>query len=126
MIVLLVAAAAVCLFTWIVGWWGVVVAALVVGGMWWRRPAIAWIVALAAIAGWSALLLVNLTGGRFGALTDAIGGVMRIPASVLMIATLLFAGLLAWSAAVIGGEVARVIADVRQRRTPRQAHRKTE
>jgi hypothetical protein len=109
MIVFLAAVVAVCGLTWVVGWWGVVVAALVVGGMWWRRPAIAWIVALAAIAGWGVLLLAKAAGGRFGALTAVVSGVMRIPAAVLMIATLLFAGLLGWSAAVVGGEVARAL-----------------
>jgi hypothetical protein len=115
MIVFLAAVVAVCGLTWVVGWWGVVVSSLVVGAMWWRRPAIAWIVALAAITGWGALLLVNAASGRLGALADAVSGVMRIPASVLMIATLLFAGLLGWSAAVVGGELARGVEAVRRK-----------
>jgi hypothetical protein len=115
MIVFLAAVVAVCGLTWAVGWWGVVVAALAVGALWWNRPAIAWIAALAAIVGWALLLLANLVGGRFGALAEAVGGVMRIPASVLVIATLLFAGLLGWSAAVVGEELARAAEAVRRR-----------
>ena len=116
MIVFVAAVIAVCVLTWIVGWWGVVVAALVIGAVWWRRPAIAWVVALAAITGWSALMLVNLVGGRFVALTDVVSGVMRIPASALVIAALLFAGLLGWSAAVVGGELARSVEAVRKKK----------
>jgi hypothetical protein len=122
MIVFLAAVVAVCGLTWVVGWWGVVVAALVVGAMWNRRPAIAWIVALAAIAGWGVLLLVNAVSGRFGALAEAVSGVMRIPAGVLVIATLLFAGLLGWSAAVVGGELAHGAASFSSRRS-RGQHR---
>ena len=62
--------------------------------------------ALAAIVAWAALLLVNATGGRFGTLTSTVAGVMGIPAAALLLVTLLFAGLLAWSAAVVGSEVA--------------------
>ena len=65
---LLATALGVALLTWSLGWWGVVVAALVAGAVLWRRRGVAWLVALAAITAWGALILVNSVGGRFAAL----------------------------------------------------------
>jgi hypothetical protein len=108
-VILLVATAlAVALLTWVVGWWGVVVAALVAGALLHLRRGVAWLVALAAIVAWGSLILVNSMGGRFQALSTSVAGVMRVPPAVLVIVTLLFGALLAWSAAVLGGELARV------------------
>ncbi|MDB4882848.1 MAG: hypothetical protein JWL95_1614 [Gemmatimonadetes bacterium] len=102
MILMLVAAVAVALLTWTLGWWGVVIAALIIGAVQWRRRGIAWMTALAAIVAWAALLLVDAASGRLGALASTMAGVMRIPAAALVVVTLLFSGLLAWSAAVVG------------------------
>jgi hypothetical protein len=108
MLIVLVAALAIAATTWALGWWGVVLAALLVGAVQWRRKGIAWLAALAALVAWGALLLLDATSGRFGALGSAIGGVMRVPAPAVMAVTLLFAALLGWSAAVVGSEVGRV------------------
>lgn len=113
MIALLVVVAAIAALTWLVGWWGVPVVAAIAGVLLWRRPAIAWLVALAAVVAWSALMLADATRGRFAALSAAVGGTLRVPASALVAVSLLFAALLAWSAAALGAEVARV-----GRRTP--------
>jgi len=43
------------------------------------------------------------------ALATSIAGVMRVPAPALLIVALLFAALLAWSAAVVGGEIRRLV-----------------
>src|SRR5215218_934245 len=110
MIALLVTAIAVAALTWTVGWWGVAIAALL-----WRRRGVAWLVALAAIVAWIALILMNAIGGRFATLASSIGGVMRVPPAVLLIVTLLFRALLAWSAAVLGSEIGRA---ARSARTP--------
>ena len=115
-IVLLLAALIVALLTWMLGWWGVVIAALAIGAAQSSRRGIAWMTALAAIVAWAALLLVNAASGRFAALASTIAGVMRIPAAALLVVTLLFAGLLAWSAAVVGSEIASL---VRSRRMDR-------
>ena len=109
LIVLVVASLVVALATWIVGWWGVAVAAVVIGALQWRRKGIAWMTALAAMLAWSALLLTNTIGGRFGALSSALGGVMGAPAGALVVVTLLFAGLLGWSAAVVASQLAGAI-----------------
>lgn len=108
MIPLLATALGVALLTWAVGWWGVVVAALVAGAVLSRRRGVAWLVALGAITGWGALILVNSVGGRFATLASSIAGVMRLPSALLVIVTLLFGALLAWSAAVIGSEIGRL------------------
>ena len=108
MIPLLVTALGVALLTWSVGWWGVVVAALVAGAVLSRRRGAAWLVALAAVVAWGALILVNSVGGRFPTLASSIAGVMRFPPALLVIVTLLFGALLAWSAAVLGGEIGRL------------------
>ena len=109
LIVLLVSAIATAATTWVVGWWGVVLAALVVGAVQWRRPGIAWLNALATVIAWSALLLLDAASGRFGALASVIGGVMRVPAAAVVVVSLLFAALLAWSSAVLGSEIGQAM-----------------
>jgi hypothetical protein len=109
MIPFVVTAPAVALLTWLLGWWGVVVAALVAGALLWRRRAGAWLVALAAVVAWGSLLVVDSSGGHFATLAASLAGVMRVPAPALMIVALLFAALLAWSAAVVGSEIGRLV-----------------
>lgn len=108
MLALLAVAAAVATLTWLLGWWGVVVAALIAGVVLWRRPGAAWLVALAAMVGWGALIVVDSLGGRLSTLTGSIAGAMRVPVVALLVVTLLFGALLAWSAAVLGSEVGRL------------------
>jgi hypothetical protein len=107
MVALLATAMGVATLTWAFGWWGVVIAALVAGAVLQRRGA-AWLVALAAVVAWGALVAVDTLGGRFPALATSIGGVLRVPAAALLVVTLLFGALLAWSAAVVGGEMGRL------------------
>jgi hypothetical protein len=109
MLIALIAAVAMAATTWVVGWWGVALAAFVVGALQWQRRGIAWLAALAAVVAWSALLLMDVMGGRFGALASAIAGVMRVPAAAIVVVTLLFAALLGWSAGVVGSEVGQVV-----------------
>ncbi len=107
MLALLATALAVAALTWLLGWWGVVVAALVAGVVLSRRHGAAWLVALATALAWAALLAVDAVGGRFSALASSIAGVMRVPVPALLLVTLLFGALLAWSAAVVGTEIGR-------------------
>jgi hypothetical protein len=107
--VLLLGAIAICATTWMFGWWGVVIGALVIGAVAWRRRGIAWITALAAVIGWTLLLIVDAARGHFGALATAIAGVIRIPAVALLAVTLLFAALLAWSSAVVASEIVSAV-----------------
>lgn len=115
MIALIVTAMAAALLTWVVGWWGVVVAALVAGAALSHRRGVAWLVALAAVMAWCALILGNAVGGRFAVLASSIAGVMRVPSMLLIVVTLLFGALLAWSGAVLGSEIGRA---ARRPRTP--------
>jgi hypothetical protein len=114
-IALLASALAIAVLTWLLGWWGVVIAALVAGALLHRRSGAAWLVALAAVLAWGALVAVDALGGRFSALATSVGGVLRVPAGALLVVTLLFGALLAWSAAVVGSELGRL---VHQRRRP--------
>ena len=113
MAALLATALGVAMLTWVFGWWGVVIAAFVAGAVLKRRGA-AWLVALAAVVAWGALLAANALGGRFPSLAASIGGVLRVPAVALIVVTLLFGALLAWSAAVVGGEIGRLARTKRQ------------
>lgn len=108
MIALLATALGIAALTWLFGWWGVVIAALVAGAVLHRRDGAAWLVALAAVVAWGALVAVNMLGSRFSTLATSIGGVLRVPAGALLVVTLLFGALLAWSAAVVGGEIGRL------------------
>jgi hypothetical protein len=109
MTIFLISAMTMVATTWFAGWWGVPLAALVLGVMGRERRGIAWLTSLAAMVAWGALLLLDATSGRFGALATAIGGVMRVPGAVVIVVTLMFAALLAWSAAAIGAEVGRAL-----------------
>jgi hypothetical protein len=113
MVALLATALAVATLTWAFGWWGVVIAALVAGIVLQRHGA-AWLVALAAVVAWSTLLAADTLGGRFPSLATSIAGVLRVPVVALLVVTLLFGALLAWSAAVVGGEIGRLARAKRQ------------
>jgi hypothetical protein len=93
--------------TWIVGWWAVPVVAAVAGVVLWQRRGSAWLIALGAVLAWSALILVDAVSPRFTVLSGRVGAILRLPAGALLTVTLLFAALLAWSAATLGVEIGR-------------------
>ena len=79
---------------------------------WWTVPVIAGIYSLVstnpkragtagvcALAGWATLLLLDFAKGPVGAMATRLGGVMSLPPFVLLVLTLVFPALLAWSAA---------------------------
>jgi hypothetical protein len=88
----MLAATAVC------GWWGVGIAALV-WGAWAGR---ARVVAVAAVCAWSGVLVWTAGSGAFGTLITELGQIARAPGWVLVVATVVYPGVLAWSAAVVG------------------------
>ena len=108
MLALFASSLAVAVLTWLLGWWGVVVAALIAGAVLWQRRSAPWLVALAAVVAWAALIVVDTFGGRFSVLARSLAGVMRAPSAALLVVTLLFGALLAWSAAVVGSEIGRL------------------
>jgi len=104
---------AIAIATWLVGWWGVPLCAFVIGAWQHRRVAIEWTSALAAMIAWILLLEVDAIGGRLNVLVRTLSGVMGLSSMVLIVVTLLFAALLAWSAAVVGATVGGFAGDSR-------------
>ena len=81
---------------------------------WWTVPIIAALYALAstnpnrartaglcALGGWATLLLLDAAKGPVGAMATRLGGVMGLPGVVLLLLTLIFPALLAWSTATL-------------------------
>jgi len=106
--VLTIVAAILVAATWVAGWWGVPLVAIVAGALLAARRGIAGLTALAAVIAWSVLILVDGASGRFGVLARVVGATLTLPAGALLMVTLLFAALLAWSAAAVGVEIGRV------------------
>ena len=94
--------------TW-VGWWMVPGIALLWGALrpLVRRPAVT--AAFASLVAWAAWLAADAVLGRgaFGRITAGLSDLLGQPGPVLHAATLVFAALLAWSGAVLGGAIGR-------------------
>lgn len=99
-------ATALALATWLAGWWGVPLVAAAWGLMSRRRTDAAREAALAAILAWAILLAAQAARGPLGDLAARLGSAMRAPAPILMLVTVLFAALLAWSAATVARSIA--------------------
>ena len=95
--------------TWIVGWWGVALGALILGLVFRDEGGRAWRVALVAAEGWALLLVIDASVGPIGRVATTLAGTMSIPAPALLLATLLFPALLAWSAAATAAELGRAL-----------------
>lgn len=110
MILHLVVAIATAGLTWMLGWWGVAIVAVVAGFVYRADGGRAWWVALGALEGWALLLLFNLARGPLMHVASTLGGAMSIPGPALMVLTLLFPALLAWSGAIVAAAVGRAVA----------------
>jgi uncharacterized membrane protein len=90
--------------TWLGGWWTVPVCAAFFAML--RRGATGVPVdaAMAAMLSWGALLLYQASHPAFGPLTAAVRGAIPLPAALLMLVTVVFAGLLAAAAAAAVGD----------------------
>jgi hypothetical protein len=108
-ILLLLLSGAMAALTWLLGWWGVLFAAAIVGYTFADRRGEGWRVALAAALAWGALLAVDAVAGPLGVVSAALGGVMRVPGVVLLLLTVAFPALLAWSAATVVAESRRLV-----------------
>jgi len=90
--------------TLFVGWWSIPIIAVVWG---WlvgpaRRPATR---AAAGVAlAWLGFLAYDAMRGPLGRLARTLGATMKLPPAVLVAVTLIFAVMLAWSAAIVGSE----------------------
>ncbi|HEU4566115.1 MAG TPA: hypothetical protein VFS05_15750 [Gemmatimonadaceae bacterium] len=102
-------ALALALATLVAGWWGVPVAAAAWGVMARGRAAAAREAALAAAIGWALLLAWQATRGPLGALASRLAGVFGVPTPALILITLLWGALLAWSAAAVARYAASIV-----------------
>lgn len=94
--VVLLLGAAFALGGWAAPWWGVaVIAAAAALG----RVATPGKIALGAGLGWGALLALGAARAPVGKLAAMLGALLHTPAAVLVLLTVLFPALLAWSAA---------------------------
>ena len=75
-----------------------------------RRPGIAAIAAGAAALAWTALLTLQALRGPLWPLAERLAGVFRVPAGALLLTSVAFGALLAWSAATLGAALGRAIA----------------
>lgn len=96
--------------TWILGWWGVAVAAVILGVVYRQEGGRAWHVALGAVEGWAILLIVDMIFGPLAGVATTVGGAMSIPASALLLVTLLYPALIGWSGAAFAAEIASGLA----------------
>ncbi|UCF18175.1 MAG: hypothetical protein JSU87_09415 [Gemmatimonadota bacterium] len=89
----------------LLGWWTVPIVAALWG---WASTGRPWLsAALAAAAAWAALLLVTAFQGPVGPLAAKLGGVMGLPAVVLLMLTVILPATLAGSAAEVAAIVRR-------------------
>jgi hypothetical protein len=88
--------------TRVFGWWGVPLTAALWGVL---STGDGTSVAVAAGLAWAALLGHDAALGRLGMLASDIGRLFGLPPAVLIVLTLLYPMLLAWSAAVVSGAV---------------------
>ena len=82
------------------GWWSVPLVAAA-WGLASRDPRKAMFAGLAALGGWTSLLLLDFARGPVGTMGSQLGGVMKLPAFALYALTLIFPLLLAWCAATL-------------------------
>jgi hypothetical protein len=96
--------------TALLGWWTVPLLGALWGVIAWRTPRVAVTAGLAALLAWAVLLLVAARADAFGRLAGALSSVMQLPGVALVLLTLLFPALLAWSAARVTATVAALVA----------------
>lgn len=85
--------------TWFLGWWSVPLIGVVYALLRAGQEHIVSEAAIGAMLGWAGLLGWQASNASFGRLSQAIGGVFPVPTPVLMLVSVVFAGLLAGSAA---------------------------
>ena len=89
------------LATWLAAWWTVPIVGAVYGYVARTDPFVPLRAAIAGFVAWSVLLIAQAPGGGITRIADAVGGVIGIGALGVTALTLLFAALLAGSAAAL-------------------------
>lgn len=103
---ILLLAAGTALATAVIGWIAVPVLGAVAGLVLRGRPHAPLLAATGALTGWAALLVLGALRGPTIDLARQIGAVMQVPWLVVVLVTLLFPAVLAWSAARVAQGVA--------------------
>lgn len=111
--VILLAAAFALATAWF-GWWAVPLVAFAWGVMALAVTRAALIVAVSAALGWLALLFWTTMHGPVSALAHLLASTMHVPSVALVLVTLIFPAVLAWSAASLAA-AARVVVGVATR-----------
>ena len=86
--------------TYAFGWWTVPIIA-VLWALLSRDARPASIAAFCAALGWGTLLALDVVRGPVATMASRLGGVMGVPSVVLILLTLVFPAILAWSAAAL-------------------------
>lgn len=102
-------AVATALATLALGWSGVPLVGAAWGAMTRGARGAAAAAALGAALGWAALLVRDASRGPLRALLTSLGASLGVPGWALVALTLLLPAALAWSAAVVAGEGARLV-----------------
>lgn len=94
--------------TWIAGWWMVPVIGAAYGAWAAHRQLTLVTATLAAVLGWSALLVYDASAGPVGQLLHVLGALFRVPGAALVMLALAYAALLAASAAALARGLRRL------------------
>jgi hypothetical protein len=99
-------AAAYAVATYAVGWWAVPLVAAVYAAITTAQRGSAILSGFAAMLGWGALLAITASQGPVGTLAAELGGVLQLRPIAVYALTIVFPGLLAAGAAVVGRAIA--------------------
>jgi hypothetical protein len=100
--------------TYAVGWWAIPLVALACGLAMNPEGRPIYYSTICAAAGWLSLLLLDAARGPLGELAARFGGVMGFPPVALIVTTLIFPALLAWSASSVGAVIRAKVFGARQ------------
>ena len=99
--------------TWLLGWWAVPALAMIAGATMAGRSRASAVISAGAGLAWLVMLLANAMSGHLLALSALLGRIFPVPWPLLLVVTITYVMLLAWSAAVIGEAVRRAVKPLR-------------
>ena len=95
--------------TWFAAWWTVPVVGAAYGAWAANRRLTLFTAMLAAVLGWGALLVYDASAGPVGRLLQVLGALFGVPGAALVVLTLVYAALLAVSAAALARGLRRLV-----------------
>lgn len=99
--------------TWLLGWWAVPIIAVSAGAMLAGRARAGVMISFGAGIAWIVLLGIDAMSGHLLALAALLGRILPVPWPLLLVVTITYVMLMAWSAAVIGEAVRRAVKPLR-------------